>query len=201
MSWSEAPLSSVTPFCCGSFSRQEKWPKLHVCLQQFVVDVLLICFRNVFRNGSSICLWLCLAGLELRLSKWWHLLFMPSSVTNCCLKKCCCIGKLGTWGSSQSSPTVSLVVVMRSENVSSVLLLSRKCRQMSADLCASSHVVELLWRLVDSSLATPHTRLSRLRPKEAVNFCMRANIPEAFREYCSDPLAISSSLPQGCVVG
>ena len=49
-----------------------------------------------------------------------------------------------------------------------VCLLFRKCRLMSTDFCASSHVVDLLWMLVDSSSVTPNTSLARLRPKEVV---------------------------------
>ena len=41
--------------------------------------------------------------------------------------------------------------------------------------------------------------LARLRPKKVMNFGMRANIPEAFREYCSDPLTISSSVSRKAV--
>ena len=73
-------------------------------------------------------------------------------------------------------------------------VFSRKCRLMSTDLWASSHLVDLHWRLEDSSSIAPNASLARLRPKEVVNFCMRDNIPEALHEYSSDPHAASVSV-------
>ena len=162
--------------------------------------------QRFLSKRSSICLWLGLPGLELRqhvsdgtsldvfyenVKSWEKLL--PA--------KCWCIWKLLT---GVSWHTRLIVIVSdrffgRGHEVSKCIvsaarLLSRKCRLMSIDLCASSHFVDLLWRLVDSSSVAPNTSLAMLRPKEVVIFCTRVKIPEAFPEYSPDSIATSFSV-------
>ena len=126
-----------------------------LCLKQFSVDVLSTRFRNVFRKAGLSACDCGLPGLELRqhassgtsrlqvmssvtTSRVWKKTLLPVVASGNCLPRC-----LGILGSSHSSPTVSLAVLMRSENAWSVRLPSRKCWLMSTDLCASSHVVGL----------------------------------------------------------